>query len=215
MPKALITIALLCAVLATHPALAQDFAGQVTRIQGLAVASSEGGQRTLTLAAPVFAGESIRTAPKARLELTLTDGGVLTLSEATEFRIDEFVYSPGSDGGRALFHLAVGAFRSVTGRLTQVVAPDFTVQTPLAAIGIRGTDFWGGFFQADTLDVFLVSGKNVRIENAAGLTTLTEAGQGTTVPVPGQPPSPPKFWPQAKVQRALATVTFDQKPSGK
>jgi len=185
-------------------------AGKVTRLQGKAFVQRGQVPEPLALDDAVFLGDALSTGPEARLELELADGTVITLSDGTFFSITEFDYNPGTDGGRALLNLAGGAFRAVTGRLTQTVAPDFTVQTPLASIGIRGTDFWGGFLSAEALDVLFISGEhNVRIANERGTTLLRQPGEGTTVS-PDQAPSGVKVWPQEKVDRALGTISFNE-----
>ena len=53
-------------------------------------------------------------------------------------RVDAFVYDPGSGGGEMAVNVAKGFARFVSGRLS---GPRFTVRTPTAVIGIRGTDF--------------------------------------------------------------------------
>ena len=46
------------------------------------------------------------------------------------------------------------------------------------------------------------------VSNAAGQQILNRPGQGTNIAVPGTAPGPVIFWPQDKVNRAIATVTF-------
>jgi hypothetical protein len=55
--------------------------------------------------------------------------------------------------------------------------------------------------------VFLIAGA-VRVSNAAGAQTLDRPGQGTNIARQGAAPGPVTFWPQDKVGRAIATVTF-------
>lgn len=206
---AALLLAALLILLSALPAPALELAGKVTRIQG--EATVQRGQAPVPLAVDdaVFVGDALSTGVEARLELEMNDGTLLTLSDNTHFSITEMDYAPGTDGGHALLNLASGAFRAVTGRLTDTVNPDFTVNTPLASIGIRGTDFWGGFLSADALDVFLIDGHNVVVRNERGTTVLAKAGEGTTVGAMDEAPGPVKVWPQDKVDRAVATVMFN------
>ena len=57
--------------------------------------------------------------------------------------------------------------------------------------------------------MFLVTGV-VSVSNAAGEQILSRPGQGTNIATPGSAPGPVTFWPQDKVDRAVATVTFRQ-----
>jgi hypothetical protein len=100
-----------------------------------------------------------------------------------------------------------GAFRFVSGRLSKLAKSDVSVTTPVANIGIRGTDFWGGPIDDQALGVFLITGA-VSVSNAAGTQILNRPGQGTNVAAPGAAPGPVTFWPAGKVNRALAAVTF-------
>jgi hypothetical protein len=63
---------------------------------------------------------------------------------------------------------------------------DFKVQTPLGVIGVRGTRFWG---QHDNqfVQVLLLSGKGVYLENEQGRVDMAQAGIGTDVK-PGEGP---------------------------
>ncbi len=79
--------------------------------------------------------------------------------------------------------------------------------TPVAIIGIRGTEFWGGPIDDQALGVFLIEGA-VSVSNAAGEQILSQPGQGTNIATPGAVPGPVTFWPPDKVNRAIATVTF-------
>jgi hypothetical protein len=73
------------------------------------------------------------------------------------------------------------------------------VSTPLADIGVRGTEFWGG--PLDTYGVLLLEGE-VSVSNQAGSVVLAKPGQGTDIPSPLDPPGAPTAWPEEKVARA-------------
>lgn len=210
-PRRLISALFACLFLAVTaaPSRALEPAGRVTRVQGLAVAvdPAAGASRALAPDAALHAGDRLETGREARLEARFRDGTVLTLSADTVLVIDTYVFD--GHGGGALLDLASGAFRAVTGAIADVSDPWFQVKTPLAAIGIRGTDFWGGWLGADGFNVFMISGdKRVVVSNAAGEVMLAP-GQGTSVAAPGASPAAPKQWGKAKVARAVRTVTFD------
>ena len=99
--------------------------------------------------------------------------------------------------------------RFVSGKLTKLASSDVSVTTGVATLGIRGTEFWGGPIDDQALGVFLVTGV-VSVSNAAGEQILSRPGQGTNIATPGSAPGPVTFWPQDKVDRAVATVTFRQ-----
>lgn len=180
--------------------------GAVTRLQGEAFWRAGSSLAQLSVGAPVFENQRVGTGAGSRLELTFDDGTKLTLGEDAVMSLDSFVYDPAQGTGKMA--LAVkGAFRFVSGQVSKQPDAQVAVATPVATVGIRGTEFWGGPIDDQTLGVFLIEGA-VTVTNAAGEQVLDTPGQGTNIANPGDAPGPVTIWPQDKVQRALATVTF-------
>jgi hypothetical protein len=185
---------------------AQEAIGAVSRIQGDASGTNSGTTQALGLNASVFLNEVVTTGPAARLEVTFKDNTRLTLGATTKLTLDRYVFDPAA--GRGTMKVAVvGAFRFISGQVSKPQRSDVSVTTPVATIGIRGTEFWGGPIDDQALGVFLVDGA-VRVSNASGARTLNRPGQGTNIATPGRAPGPVTIWPRDKVNRAIATVTF-------
>lgn len=198
---------LLCAFIG-GPAAAQEAIGAISRIQGEANGTRGGITRALGLNAPVFLNEIVSTGEAARLEVTFVDDTRMTIGEKAKLTLDTYVFDPAAGTGTIKFGVA-GALRFVSGKLTKLASSDVSVTTGVATLGIRGTEFWGGPIDDQALGVFLVSGV-VSVSNAAGEQILRQPGQGTNIATPGSAPGPVSFWPQDKVDRAVATVTFRQ-----
>ncbi len=197
----------LTATLVARPSLAADTQiGSVTRMQGEAFWRAGSKPAPLSVGAPVFQDQKVATGDAARLELTFDDGTKLTLGEHAEMTLDTFVYDPANGNGSLALDVK-GAFRFVSGQISKQPNKQVAVTTPAATIGIRGTDFWGGPIDGQALGVFLIEGA-VTVTNAAGEVILDTAGQGTNIATPGAAPGAVTVWPQAKVDRAFATVTF-------
>jgi hypothetical protein len=205
--KVLAAAAAFLVALAAQPAVAADEAiGSVTRIQGEGNAGVNGGWEPLDLGASVFLNQEVSTGEAARLELTFADGTLLTLGEKAKMILDTFVYKPAEGTGK-LKASVVGAFRFVSGQVTKQANQEVAVTTPVATVGIRGTEFWGGPIDDQALGVFLIEGE-VTVTNAAGEQILDTPGEGTNILTPDSAPGNVTIWPQDKVDRALATVTF-------
>ena len=189
-------------------AAAQEAIGAVSRIQGEANGTRGGATRALGLNAPVFLNEIVSTGDGARLEVTFADDTRVTVGEKAKLTLDTFVFDPAAGNGAIKFGVT-GALRFVSGKLTKLASSDVSVTTGVATLGIRGTEFWGGPIDDQALGVFLVTGV-VSVSNAAGEQILSRPGQGTNIATPGSAPGPVTFWPQDKVDRAVATVTFRQ-----
>lgn len=189
-----------------QPAAAAEPIGSVSRIQGMSTAVVDGASAPLDLGASVFLNQEVSTGEAARLELTFADGTLLTLGEKAKMILDTFVYNPAEGTGKMKLAV-VGAFRFVSGQVTKQKNQEVAVTTPVATVGIRGTEFWGGPIDDQALGVFLIEGE-VTVTNANGEQVLDTPGQGTNIATPDAAPGPVTIWPQAKVDRAIATVTF-------
>ena len=185
---------------------AQEAIGTVSRIQGEASGTHGSATRALAVNASVILNETVTTGAAARLEVTFKDNTRLTLGENAKLTLDRYVFNPAAGRGTIRFKM-VGALRFLSGQVSKLARSDVSVTTPVATIGIRGTEFWGGPIDDQVLGVFLIEGA-VRVSNAAGARILNRPGQGTNIVRAGAAPGPVTFWPQDKVNRAIATVTF-------
>jgi len=201
----LIGIAVLLAV-PCGEATAQEAIGTVSRIQGEASGILGGTTLPLSPNGSVFLDEILSTGEAARLEVTLTDSTRLTLGEKAKLTLGTYVFNPAA-GRRTIRFALIGALRFVSGKLSKLVASRVSLTTPVANIGIRGTDFFAGPIDDQALGVFLIEGA-VSISNAAGQRILNRPGQGTNIAGPGAAPGPVTLWPPAKVDRAPAAVSF-------
>lgn len=150
---------LLVAMLAWAPAMAQQAAAEVTMLVGRGTAvAPDGNIRALDKDGAVYAGEIVTTGTNSFLNLRFRDGGLVTLRPNSRFEVREFEYRgtapaadvttaaaspPPPDGGfgRAVFRLLRGGFRTVTGLIGKDDRDAYEVTTPVATIGIRGTDY--------------------------------------------------------------------------
>ncbi|GAB4214292.1 MAG: hypothetical protein Fur007_10220 [Rhodoferax sp.] len=195
------------ALLASRGFAATDAAGYVTRVRGEAMLQLNDQARGLALGQALPQGARIRTGTDARLEARMQDGTLLTLGANTEF-----VVAAVARGGAARFELLKGAFRALTGKTAGEAANSWQVRTPVAVIGVRGTELWGGFdllnSGAQTLDVVMLEGHGVWVQNDQGTTELARPLDGTTVAGASAIPAPLKPWGEKKLNAAIATVSW-------
>jgi hypothetical protein len=74
-----------------------------------------------------------------------------------------------------------GAFRFAGGQLKQMSDKKIGVTTPVAALAVRGTEFWAGPIDGQ-YRVLLLKGK-VDVSNRAGAVRLSRPGTGTDIPL--------------------------------
>lgn len=200
-------IACLLAIL-TLPvtAFAEDPVGTVARLEGDATAARNGLIRTLDPGSEIFLSEIISTGSETRLEIVLVDETSIILSDRTIASVSDFAYQPEENKGNAAIRLLTGAFRAVTGKIGQLADREIVFQTPVATIGIRGTDFFGGL-EGRKLGVALLDDSALNVENDAGGVDLAGQFQGTDVE-PGMAPEEPHEWPEWRIRQSIAKVTF-------
>jgi hypothetical protein len=150
--------------------------------------------------------DELRTGPEGRLKVTFRDSTVLTLGENASVLIDRYVYDPDRSTGATVLLATKGAFRFASGRIKEMKGSTIAVTTPMADIGVRGTEFWGGPIEGK-YGVLLLEGEVV-VSNQAGSVTLSQTGQGTDIPSPLDPPGEVKPWSEEKIARAVATVAL-------
>ena len=187
-------------------AAAQEAIGAVSRIQGGASGTRGTTTQALGPNASVFPNEVVTTGDAARVEVMLKDNTRLTLGENTKLTLNTYVFDRAAGLGTIKFEVA-GVIRFLSGQVSKLAQASVNVTTPVANIGIRGTEFWAGPIDNQALGVFLLNGA-VTVSNAAGARTLSQPGQGTNIAASGAAPGPVTLWPSDKVNRALAAVTF-------
>ena len=115
-------------------------AAEVTFVAGKVQAGSPA--RALRAGDVVQEGERLVTGPDGYLYLRTADRGFLILRPNSEAQITQYQYDPARPAEtRAKIELQRGVARAVSGQGMQQAKEHFRFNTPVAAIGIRGTDF--------------------------------------------------------------------------
>ena len=115
-------------------------AAKVTLVEGdVAAYSLAKKKRTLAVGDEIVEGDSIVTGKDGELHLDMEDGGYLSVRPNTKMSIVKY-QAKGEVSDTGVFGLLEGSFRSVTGWIGKFNRDKYTVRTPAATIGIRGTD---------------------------------------------------------------------------
>ena len=136
--KGLLTASI--AMLSGH-ALAET-AGRVTFVTGdVGVTAADGSQRLIRRGEAINGGDRISTRG-GRVQIRFTDGGFVSLQPNTVFGVDEYLYTNRKPEETSLFFsLVQGGMRTITGAIGKVNKKSYQVRTPVATIGIRGTEY--------------------------------------------------------------------------
>ena len=103
--------------------------------------NEDGVRRELKKDSQVYTGETIITNENP-LQIQFTDGGLTTLRPNTEFFIKSYLWEGGANGKEeGFFELIKGGLRTITGAIGKKDRKKYQMMTPVAVIGIRGTDY--------------------------------------------------------------------------
>lgn len=135
--------------------------GSVVSLTGSVWATSGTAQRSLTQDAPVYEGEEIVTESDSNVEIKFADGTVLGQGEDSAVRLDDYVFA--EENSQLDFHMVKGVMRVVSGEIVKINPEGFNLSTPLATIGIRGTEVM------------------VQVDNGREIIGVDQMGEGHTV----------------------------------
>ncbi|MCX7176999.1 MAG: FecR family protein [Proteobacteria bacterium] len=125
-------------------ALAADApVGEVAFLIGSArIAAGPDAPRDLARGDKISAGQVIETGDNGQVHLRFVDDSTVAIRPRSRLRIEDFHYDPANPReNRIKFSLEQGTLRSITGRAGEAAKDRYRLNTPIAAIGIKGTDF--------------------------------------------------------------------------
>jgi hypothetical protein len=123
----------------TQPAVV----GKATMVIGQArLISPDGDAKALGRGADVREGDRIETGAGGHVHLKFVDGGRISVRPASRLQIENYSHTDQQPALTAIrFKLDEGVVRSITGSWGEAARDRFRLNTPLAAIGVKGTDF--------------------------------------------------------------------------
>jgi hypothetical protein len=205
--RALLSAALLLTGLLAGPlARAGQVAGTIVHLSGpLLDRKADGTVKVLALKSEVESGDTLVAEKNTYAQIRFIDNGEITLTPGTTFHIENFAYEAGKpEADSAAFSLVKGGLRSITGLLGKRNKEKFSLKTPNATIGIRGTTFIAQYVPPAGPDApapagapsapALAPGLHLQVTDGAIVVTNNggsqgfQAGQFGYVPSVNQPP---------------------------
>lgn len=190
--------------------------GQVEQQKGVAERRANGAWMPLGIADQVFEGDAIRTRKDARLIIQFADSSSLTLGENARITLDGFVYNASvrdKPSESQTISIMIGVFRFISGAIAKAEPQRTILNTPVATIGIRGTQFLGGELTVGMPPGqqhygFQIESGAIEVRSAGGTGLLDEPGEGTFLPLTGLAAPVVRQW-RAEVQaEALDALAF-------
>lgn len=87
-------------------------------------------------------GDILRTSANGHLHILFVDGARVSLRPSSVLHVQEYRYNAAAPADSKIrFYLETGTVREISGRAAELAKERFRLNTPLVAIGVRGTDF--------------------------------------------------------------------------
>lgn len=103
---------------------------------------ADGAREQVGKGMTLLEGDRIKTAANSHVYVRLRDGGLLVVRPASELHVDLWRYDPARPQDSMIkYTLDNGVARHVSGQGAKAARDKFRFNTPMAAIGVRGTDF--------------------------------------------------------------------------
>ncbi|HEX2115821.1 MAG TPA: FecR domain-containing protein [Alphaproteobacteria bacterium] len=118
--------------------------------------------RQLTVGSDIIFRERLITTTDGQAQILFLDQSSLLIGPNSTVVIDEFVYDPATNKGNIAATLTQGSFRYIGGKLSKQGAA--TLKTPVATLGIRGSDVTVGYDAAS---------RSMNVVTTHGLASLT------------------------------------------
>jgi hypothetical protein len=113
------------------------------------VVAASGSERVARKGVPVSVGDTLLTAPGALAQLKMGDGAIVVVQPESRLTVAEFHYDGKEDGTEKVrYKLDRGGFRAVTGAIGRTHKQNYLIETPIAQMGVRGTDHESYYFPA-------------------------------------------------------------------
>jgi len=97
----------------------------------------------------INAGDTIVAAANGKAQIKMQDGGFMGIRPNTELQIETFITPGENKNARSVMSLIKGTFRTISGAIAGENPDQVLVKTPVATIGIRGTDHEPAFIPAN------------------------------------------------------------------
>ena len=131
-------------------------AGKAVAVVQSATSTGSNGRRTLKAGMPVSIGERIKTDSGGQVQLVFTDDTKLVVGPNSSLVIEAYLFRSKSTVNKFAVKALGGSFRFITGNSPKKA---YSIKTPAATIGVRGTSFDFTVGRGGGAEIVLFSGE--------------------------------------------------------
>jgi len=131
------------ALVAAKSELAPASIGEVTMVLGkTTIASVTGSSVPAKVGMAIHVGDTIETAGSGQVHIRFVDDAYMSVRPMSTLQVVRYDYNPQNPQNSAIkLKLVEGITREISGQGATKARQNFRMDTPIAAIGVRGTDF--------------------------------------------------------------------------
>lgn len=156
------------------------YVGEAIFIAGEVWANNGGVQRTLQSGNRLADGTSLQTGQNGHAYIRMADGGFFILRPNSKAKIVNYIADLSAPSNSKLrLDLESGQVRAISGEAAHRAPNSFRLNTPIAAIGVQGTDF-----------TVSTTATNTRVTVSEGIVVVDKLGGGCSVDTFGPCHSP-------------------------
>jgi hypothetical protein len=172
-----------------------------------------GSERAPRKGTPLSVGDTVATGNGAVAQIKMGDGAIVVVQPESRLTVTVFSYAGKEDGSeKVVYRLERGGFRTVTGAIGRSNKSNYLIETPIAQMGVRGTDHESYYFPGTGDVAGALSGAYNKVN--VGQTFLrTGSGEVVIGPnqvghvataggIPGLLPAVPEFFNRAVAPRS-------------
>lgn len=124
-----------------HGAAAAEPAGRlISSVGEVSAIDANGVERRLERGDDIYPRDTVAVGARAGAQLRMRDQALVDLEARSRFAIERYDFG-GEDGDSAVMRFLRGAVRTVTGLIGKKPGDTYRMKTPVATIGVRGTQY--------------------------------------------------------------------------
>ncbi len=142
--------------------------GKVVFVVGEAQLERAGKKTSLSKGQEIHQGDNIQTGSDGHVHLRMNDRGFIGIRASSRLLLQDYTYRPEApEENKVRLNLESGVVRTVSGKAGELARERYRFNTPIAAIGLRGTDY-----------VVYASADSTRVSVLRGEITVSPLGNG-------------------------------------
>jgi len=130
--------------------------------------------RNLVRGSHFFSGDLLKTGTNSTAQVRFSDGTVMALYPNSQIKVNDYSFHQNAKSDKSVVSLVKGGFRALTGAISKENPDAYKLQTPVAVIGVRGTNY-GGVLDNGKLFTGVWKG-GITVQNDKGLIKLGVGG---------------------------------------